>query len=177
MKLVRWVRFAWELNNIPEEEVALEPHYRIRRAVHEDAAVVHDVLISSFTLDNDWNDTLHKLRELFQVQIEETFAHRDEIPCLVLTRGSRIVGASLLSFDPADANHLISGPAIVNEYQNRGLGAALLQESLRTLRLGGLDRAFGVTKLNAPTAKFLYTKFNSVHAPFDFETELARAGS
>lgn len=175
MKLVRWVRFAWELKNLPEEGFSLESHYRIRRATRDEAHTVRDALVSAFALDTDWNDMLHVLKDFFGAQIEEVFSERD-VPCLVLTRGYRVVGASVLSFSPAEENHLISGPAIVNEYRNRGLGTALLHASLVALRDGGLERAFGVTKLNVPTAKFLYTKFNSIHAPFEFEPGLARVG-
>ncbi|MEO7723486.1 MAG: GNAT family N-acetyltransferase [Chthoniobacterales bacterium] len=53
------------------------------------------------------------------------------------------------------------------EYRNRGLGTALLRESLRQLRAAGLYRATGFTKGNAPAAKFLYPKFNGVLTPGD----------
>src|SRR5690606_14599963 len=109
-------------------------------------------------------DTVYSMRDLCEAQIEAAF-HQQQASCIVLTRGPRIVGASLLSFDPSDANHLLSGPAIMSEFRNRGLGTLLLHSSLWTLREAGLDRVHGVTKQGVPTAKFLYPKFGSAQAP------------
>ncbi len=69
--------------------------------------------------------------------------------------------------DPSAENHLSPGPCVLMEYRNRGLGTALLGESLRQLREAGLSRAAALTKSNAPVAKFLYPKFNGVLTPGD----------
>lgn len=171
MKLVRWVRFEWDLRALPAQPPAREGRYRFRRAARGDEHAVRETLLSAFSLDADWNDALVSLRDSFQAQVERAFEDRD-VPCIVLTCGARIVGVSLLSFDPADANHLISGPAILNEYRNRGLGTSLLWESLAALRDAGLERAFGLTKAVVPTAKFLYTKYESTQAAIEYEADL-----
>ncbi len=41
--------------------------------------------------------------------------------CLVLRHGQRIIGASVLSFDPEADSHLAPGPSILMEYRNRGI--------------------------------------------------------
>jgi len=69
--------------------------------------------------------------------------------------------------DPTAEDHLTPGPCVLMEYRNRGFGSALLEESLRQLRAAGLTRASGLTKSNAPVAKFLYPKFNGTFAPGD----------
>lgn len=172
MKLVRWLRFSWELERLSEPRPLPEAQYAIRPAARGDMHAVHEVLISAFTLDSDWNDTLHSLRDIFDSQIETAF-NQKEIPVLILTRGNRAVGASVLALEPDAESHLISGPAIVNEYRNRGLGAALLQASLFALREAGLTRAHAITKHNVPTAKFLYTKFKSTVLPYDMVPKVA----
>ena len=78
-----------------------------------------------------------------------------------------MIGASILLPDPTAGNHLAPGPCVLMEYRNRGLGTALLVESLRQLRAAGLSRASGLAKNNAPVAKFLYPKFNGVVTPGD----------
>lgn len=176
MKLVRWVRFEWDLKGLPETGPALESCYRLRPAVRAEQAAVRDALFSAFALDSDWNDTLFSMRAMFELQVTRTFEDR-QLPCLLLTSGARVVGASILSFDPQEANHLVSGPAILNEYRNRGLGAALLYQSLAALRAAGLERAFGLTKANVPTAKFLYSKYDSIQSPVDLESDLLRSAS
>ncbi len=176
MKLVRWLRYTWQLGKLPEARALPEAQYSVRGAVRADAQSVHDVLVSAFTLDSDWNDTLHSLRDVFEAQIEAAFDQK-VVPALILLRGTRVVGASVLDFDPEAGNHLITGPAIVNEYRNRGLGAALLFESLRALRDSGLTQAHGVTKDNAPTAKFLYPKFDSVSSAYEIAPGTMAAGT
>lgn len=176
MKLVRWLRFSWEVSNVPELRPLPTTQYTIRQAVKSDMQRVHDVLMSAFTLDTDWNDTLHSLRDVFEERIVTAFDQKD-IPVLILFRGNRAVGASVLSYEPEAESHLISGPAIVNEYRNRGLGAALLHASLDNLRDAGLVRMHAITKENAPTAKFLYPKFKSTVAPYEMTPKLANTGT
>jgi hypothetical protein len=51
----------------------------------------------------------------------------------------------------------------------------LLFQSLSALREAGFETARGITKSNVPAAKFVYTKFNSVAEPCDFEPVLVRS--
>lgn len=171
MTLVRWTRFSWNLAKVPEVELGLDPHYHIRAATRDDQRVVSNVIFSAFSLDMDWADTLKRLSARFAEEIEAVFSHK-EVHCLVVTHGSRIIGASALDIREDAENHLVSGPAILNEYRNRGLGTALLYRSLLALRDVPLPMAYGVTKSNAPAAKFIYTKFNSVSTPYDREPQL-----
>ena len=171
MKLVRWLRFSWDLTKLPAAKSELESHYHIRVATLEDEKSVRSVIASAFSLDMNWSDTLKSLREHFEAQIDRVFVEKD-VPCVVISHGARIIGASAL--DPArDAeNHLLSGPCILSEYRNRGLGTTILYRSLELLRDSGLETARGITKNNVPAAKFIYPKFNSVSTPYDFEPEL-----
>ncbi|HEY1583747.1 MAG TPA: GNAT family N-acetyltransferase, partial [Chthoniobacterales bacterium] len=85
--------------------------------------------------------------------------------CLALRHGTRMIGAAILNPDPAAEDHLVPGPCIQMEYRNRGLGSALLGESLRQLHEIGLTRAIALAKSNGPVARFLYPKFNGVVLP------------
>jgi len=174
MKLVQWTRFSWDLARLPEIEPGLDPHYHIRPATRDEEKTVHDVIFSAFSLDMDWADTLKRLSRRFEGEIDEVFSHKlhREVHCLVITHGSRIIGASALEVGKESENHLISGPAILNEYRNRGLGSELLYRSLLALREAGVEHAFGVTKSNVPAAKFIYPKFNSSNTPYDLELQL-----
>jgi predicted N-acetyltransferase YhbS len=171
MKLVRWLRFTWDLAKLPAMEGAVDSHYHIRTATPEDEKVVRGVIASAFSLDMDWSDTLKNLREHFETQIEQVFEEK-EVPCIVVSHGSRIIGASALSTNRDADNHLLSGPCILNEYRNRGLGTQVLRRSLQFLKDAGLGTAHGVTKHNVPAAKFIYPKFNSVNETYEFEPEL-----
>ncbi len=171
MKLVRWTRFTWDLTKLPEVQMEPAPPYRIRSAVKGEKGAVRDVLTGAFSLDMDWNDMMASLRERFDDAVDEAFHGRD-IRCLVLTNGSRLIGASALDTGVGVENHLLSGPCVLNEYRNRGFGSVLLYHSLLRLRDAGLSQAHGITRQNVPAAKFLYTKFNSVGGPCTSEPQL-----
>lgn len=171
MKLVRWMRFTWNLASLPAVNSALESHYHIRMATQDDEKAVRSVINSAFSLDMDWSDTLKSLRDHFEAQIDRVFTEK-EVPCVVVSHGTRIIGASALDAGKEAENNLLSGPCILSEYRNRGLGTRLLHQSLQLLRENGLEKAYGVTKHNVPAAKFIYPKFNSVSAAYDFEPEL-----
>lgn len=171
MKLVRWMRFTWELSKLPALKGELDSHYHVRVATADDEKSVRSVIASAFSLDMDWSDTLKNLREHFEAQIDNVFEEK-EVPCMLVLHGSRIIGASALNTAKESENHLVSGPCILSEYRNRGLGTTLLYRSLQLLRDAGLEKAHGITKSNVPAAKFIYPKFNSASTPYDFEPEL-----
>lgn len=124
--------------------------------------------MSNFALDADWTDLLQEMRVSFEAQVAEVFSHK-EVPCLVVTLGQTLVGASVLDLDVDSQNHLISGPSVMAEYRNRGIGGALLHESLRHLASTGLTTARAITRIGVPTAKFLYPKFNSTSSAIERE--------
>lgn len=171
MKLVRWMRFTWDLSKLPALNSTAAANYPIRVATHDDEKSVRSVISSAFSLDMDWSDTLKSLRDHFEAQIDKVFTEKD-VPCIVILHGSRIIGASSLDLGKDAENHLLSGPCVLSEYRNRGLGTTLLHRSLLLLRDAGLDKARGVTKYNVPAAKFIYPKFNSVSEQYDIEPEL-----
>jgi len=94
--------------------------------------------------------------------VDDAFDKGREMPsCVVAQHGSRIIGVSVLDADPDSLNHLSSGPVILHEYRNRGLGSALLAASLNFLRQEGLSKVRGVTRANSTAARFIYSKFGS----------------
>jgi len=172
MKLVRWLRFSWDLNALPAEEHPLDARYRIRAATKADEPVIREVLRSSFALDMNWGDSLKAIRASFEQQLDEVFNDGPSF-CLVLSHGSRIIAASIVLASHESSSQLISGPCVLNEYRSRGIGTALLLACLRTLRESGFDAAHAVTKANAPVARFVYTKYHSTSQPWEFEITAA----
>ena len=174
MKLVRWKRFTWQLTKLPPIEEKLPPYYVFRPATREDARAVTHVIFTAFSLDAAWSDTLKIFRERLEMQLDLAFA-RESTPGLVVTHGSRIIAASVFSTDPDSESNLVSGPCILPEYGNRGVGTVLLYDSLRHLRSAGLESAAAVTKENTASCKFVYPKFGSVSAAYDFAPEMAES--
>ena len=174
MKLVSWTRFTWDLAMLPAEGCDLEAHYHIRPVTRDEEKTVRAVIWSSFALDMNWSDTLKTMKDWLEARLDEVFDHK-VIPCLVVTHGNRVIGASPLDPNPEAECHLVSGPCILNEYRNRGIGSELLYQSLYALQQAGFEKAIAITKSNLPVAKFVYTKFNSVGEPWEFEPSLARS--
>ena len=175
----RWVRFTWDLNRLPAAPAPLSPPYAVRPVGgREDRAAVWKVIADSLALDPAWNETFSEVRPLLRAHADGVFdagrgprrAEASPAPgCLALTHGARIVGVSVFVPDPETDNHLLTGPCVLGEYRNRGLGTCLLDRTLRELRAAGLARVHGLTKLGAGAARFVYPKFGGQRA--DLEPE------
>ena len=168
MKLVRWTQFTWDLAKLPAVDILLESNFAIRQATQDEHKVVHKTICSAFAIDMDWSDTLKLLQSRLDAGIERIFQQKQHINCLVVTHGSRVIGASALDTNPDAEIHLLSGPAILSEYRNRGLGSKLLYSSLDALKAAGLSHARGVIKSNVLAAKYVYPKFEAESVPCDF---------
>jgi N-acetylglutamate synthase-like GNAT family acetyltransferase len=172
MKLVRWTRFTWDLEKLTSaKKVDLDPHYGIRRATFDEILKVRNVVWTAFALDPQWGDTLKTMQDFFAAQLDAVCDEATFL-CVVATHGSRIIGASVLDASPTADNHLVSGPWVLNEYRNRGLGTALLHNSLLELGHSGLTHAYGVTRQAVLAEKFIYPHFASVAVAYDLQTEL-----
>jgi N-acetylglutamate synthase-like GNAT family acetyltransferase len=172
MKLVRWKRFTWQLPKLPPLENTLPAHFIVRPATRDEAKAVNHVILTSFSLDSAWSDTLNLFRERLEMQLDLAFA-RESTPALVVTHGPRIIAASALNTEIDADSHLVSGPCVLSEYCNRGLGTVLLHASLRQLREAGLTKAAAITKENTTACKFVYRKFGAESASCEYSPALA----
>lgn len=172
MKLINWVQFTWDLAGFPDSASDLPEHYEITRAESDDEKELRRVIASAFTLDPEWNPTMQEVMQTVDGWLDKAFDSETHA-ALVLRHGVRIIGTSVLAFDPSAENHLTPGPCILMEYRNRGFGAKLLERSLQTLRDGGVSRACTIAKENSPATKFLYTKFGGTAAPVEDASLLA----
>ena len=167
MKLSNWIRFTWDLTQLPVFENALPEHYEIGPATAEDAMELRKIISSSFVLDPMWSPHLQEVTEKIEGWLEPAFASSNSV-FLALRHGSRIIGAAVLSTQPEADMQLIPGPCVSMEYRNRGFGTRLLEQALTRLREAGLTHATGVAKENVPASKFLYPKFNATSSSYDF---------
>jgi len=166
--LVRWTRFTWDLSRFPPPGSSFETGYVQRPAAGEEEESVTKAITSAFSLDSDWSDHYRTFRDRLQVQVRQAF-EREAVPAVVILHGTRIIGASVLNTEPEANSHLLPGPCVLLEYRNRGLGSALLHESLAQLARAGLKHAYGISKENVPATKFVYPKFGSTQAPCEYE--------
>ena len=173
MKLVRWKRFTWDLAKLsPEHELRLPSHYTVRAAARDEEKAVRNVIFTAFGVDSAWGDSFKQIQSFIESQLNTSFLHR-AVPCLVITHGVRIIAASALNESDDAISNLISGPCVLAEYRNRGLGTGLLHESLLYLKSAGLEHCVGLCKDNVPASKFVYPKFGAAQAEFDFDNLVA----
>jgi len=135
-----------------------------RPAEKEDREDVLRTISSTFTIDSTWGDVSREMLQKTDEAIELAF---DEVPptCLVLLHGTRIVGASAMTTNPDAENHLLTGPCILHEYRNRGLGCGLLYASLTFLRDRQIDVVRGITRANTTASRFVYPRFGGTGTP------------
>ena len=172
MKLVRWKRFTWNLTTLPPLAHHLPDSLQVRGVTRDEEKGVAHVVFTAFSLDSTWSDTLKLFRDRLEAGVRLAFA-RENVPAIVVAHGPRIIAASVLSSEADAESNLISGPSVLPEYCNRGIGSVLLHHSLVQLREGGLTTAHAVTKENVPAAKFVYVKFGSTAVAHDYEPVLA----
>lgn len=172
MRLVRWKRFTWDLAHLPKFEPHIASYFTIRTASREEEKTVRNVIFTAFGLDTAWGDSFKAVRGFIESQITSSFVHRS-VPCLVITHGVRIIAASALNVTEDAPSHLITGPCVLSEYRSRCLGTALLYESLNHLKVMGVNKASGICKDAIPAARFVYPKFGSTSADFDYASLMA----
>lgn len=172
MKAVRWTRFTWNAADLPTPAPTLPARYTARGAHREDFETVKQVIFGAFALDSAWSDAMATTREWLEHGIALAF-ERESVPAVVIQHGQRIIAASALNTELDADTHLISGPCVLMEYHNRGIGSALLYYSLKQLREAGLEQVSGVSKENVAVAKFIYPKFGSKKSAHAFEPGLA----
>lgn len=168
MTLVRWKRFTWELKNVPPRGASTLPSFLVKAAGKDEERAASDVIMNALTLDYGWGDNFRNFRQMLEAQLEAAF-ERSSVPVITVRHGQRIIAASLLNLEADAETHLLSGPCVLSEYRNRGLGSALLQESLQTLLAAGLTSAHGICVERSSAEKFVYRKFGSVSEAYEFE--------
>jgi hypothetical protein len=173
MSLSNWIQFRWDLTQLPKFDSDLPEGYEIGPATAEDEVELRKIISTSFVLDPAWNPSTQEVMETIEPWLGRAFTTPTTSICMALKHGVRIIGAAIVSPDPAAEVHLSPGPCISMEYRNRGFGTRLLEQSLTKLREAGLKEAVGIAHENAPVTKFLYTKFNGKPSPYDSTPVLA----
>lgn len=161
-----WKLFNWNLPLLNEAPRPLPHGLILRHASRTDETVIQSLVERAFTTDAQWTGSYSRIADSLQERIHEAFRSQN-LPALSIAHGPRIIAAACFSTDLDAENHLFCGPCVLPEYRSRGLGSALLLESLRTLKDLGVHVARGICKDGTTASKFVYTKFHSVSENYD----------
>jgi len=161
--MISWLSFEWKTQGLSTAGATVAPLV-IRPAEKDEEDAVEKTISSAFTMDPSWGDISRLIVANVTANIAAKFA--DPAPsCIVLLHGQRIVGASLLDTAAGAPNHLLTGPCVLHEYRNRGLGSGLLLASLAFLADHKIPLARGITRAQSITARFIYPKFGGSPVP------------
>ncbi|HEY5744324.1 MAG TPA: GNAT family N-acetyltransferase [Terrimicrobiaceae bacterium] len=158
MVTLSWLRFQWDVEKLPAEELDVPSPFVLRRAESEDQEAVLKAITNAFSMDTGWSDIQRMFGEIIVRHVHAGFS-ADPPDSVVIQHGSRIIAGSILNSKAEAEDHLTTGPCVLQEYRGRGLGTVLLQASLAALREAGVSRAYGVTRDKSTAARFLYPKF------------------
>ncbi len=101
MKIFHWARYCWNADTLGEPAPGKLPvNCVVRPAARRDLDAVQLVIENSFTLDTDWAEYYKRFRAGLAELVELAFEQSDS-GCLVLAHGTRIIGASVYTLDPA----------------------------------------------------------------------------
>ena len=164
-----WLRFSWQTSKLASVPKSASGSDLIRPATREEGEDVLKVILLSLSMDAAWNGSYAQAEEYLRAAVGRLF-NAEEPLCLVIPKGNRLIAASLLDSNPEAGTHLVSGPSVLMEYRNRGLGSQLLLESLATLHGKGLAAVTGITRKKSVAALHVYPKFGSTSEPVLFST-------
>ena len=155
---VALTRFSWTLKDLPADASEIAAPFVLRTAGDQEVDEAVAIVQSSYNLDPEWSGCALHIKGTVLPLVVKTLAK--EPTCLFVQHGNRVIGASVFDCEPEEGGvHLISGPCVLIEYRNRGIGGALLAATLDALRGRGVTQAFGQTRPNSPSAKYLCSKF------------------
>jgi ribosomal protein S18 acetylase RimI-like enzyme len=169
MKAVEWVQFTWDLNRLPSEAPAFDgKRYTLDMAGPEDAALLDAALERSYSMEQGWSLILEERLNYLKKLVHPEDA-KQAIDFIVIRHGSRIIAASGIAEQHESGRNLVTGICVLNEYRCRGLGAYLLDESLRRLKAKGMTSARVITKKGIAAYRYLYPKLGGVETPLATE--------
>lgn len=155
---VALARYSWNLKELPPGVGEISAPFVLRTAGEQEADEAVSLVQASYNLDPEWSGCALHIKGTVLPSVMKALAK--EPTCLFVLHGNRIIAASVFDCDPAAGEvHLISGPCVLIEYRNRGLGGALLGATLQALRERGLSEVTGRTRPNSASAKYLCPKF------------------
>lgn len=156
-KPVQLARFRWKLAGVSKLPLTLPKPYILREAGDQELEDALRVIQASYNLDPEWSGCGKHINDVILPAVRRAFAHGSN--CLFALHGNRVIAASVFDPEAPDGVHLLTGPCVLMEYRNRGIGGAMLGATLEALRARGLAEAVGRTRPGTPSAKFLCSKF------------------
>lgn len=176
-KPVTLARFRWKLADLKPGECPVPKPFVLREAGEQELDDALRVVQASYNLDPEWSGCAKHVNDGVIPGVKRVFAGTPT--CLFLQHGNRVIAASVYDSEPEDGIHLVTGPCVLIEYRNRGIGGALLHATLEALRERGVTEAFGQTRPGTPSAKFLCSKYGGqqVSGPPSPSSSLAEAAA
>ncbi len=156
-------RYHWKLAELPSGSGLVPAPFTLRPAGEQELEDAVRVVQASYDLDPDWSGCAKHINQVILPGLRRAF--EGEATCLFLLHGNRVIAVSAYDPEPADGIHFVTGPCVLVEYRNRGIGGALLHATLEALGARGLTEAVGLARPGTPSAKFLSRKFGGQHLP------------
>ncbi len=162
-----WLEFTWDLSSraFPEQIEKDPAPCRLEEVAVEGQLL--ELLAKSASMDSSLGDAGRILRDYFSKDAKRHW-HGLETKTLGVFHGDRMVAASVICVSGGKGPGLLSGPCVLGEYCNRGLGTYLLQRSLGELRATGATSATGICGAHGVLAKYVYPKFGGNGTPCAF---------
>ncbi len=158
MKSKSWMKFAWELGAVPEVPASVPFGLRLQVVTSEEEPDLFEVLAKSAGLDSSLINAGRGLQRYFSEEAPRLWRGKQR-RSLAVCHGERIIAGTVYLLKEDEPAHLVSGPCVLSEYRNRGIGAWLLHYSLYDLQTQGLKKVFGVCKQHSILEKYIYPKF------------------
>ncbi|MEM9446303.1 MAG: GNAT family N-acetyltransferase [Verrucomicrobiota bacterium] len=155
---IKWVKYTWVLDHLPDDSPKMERKLELRIVGKEDRPRIWKTLESTHRMDHGWNTALEQ-RMADLKKVVDAGIDSKKVTFLSLEDGSHMLGLSAIYFEEESERQLLTGVCIQDEYRCRGAGTWLLYQSLHRLAEEGLKKASVITRKDTVADRFLYGKF------------------
>lgn len=152
------MKFTWELGKIKEPATELPFGLQSSLITAEEESDLYEVLAKSAGLDSSLLDAGRPLQRYFSEQAQRLWKAKQK-RSLAVYHGDRMIAGTVYLLKEEEPVQLVSGPCVLSEYRNRGIGLWLLQYSLYDLQSQGVKKVSGICKQHSILGKYLYPKF------------------
>ena len=156
---MQWVRHTWDLTRLQVPSAIPSP-YDMRPARANESDLVLRLVLDAYASDPIWQPLLAGIAERMTERIDTTIGNTD-CAYLIAHRNGEAAAVSGVAEQHRTDQNLLTGICVAPAHQRRGLGTALLAQSLLWLRGRCLREARVYTEAGSLADEKIYRLFGS----------------
>lgn len=156
-----WVKFTWQLDQIPERDLPMLPAgYDLRIVGTGHFSELLQIVVGAYNTEPVWNKIIHEITIRMKERIGNTLGQAQN-KYLAIFHTDQIVAVSGVCQYHWTNQNFLTGICVSKNHQRQGLGTYLLYNSLKTLHASGLTYASVYTETGSLADIKIYPLYQS----------------